>query len=166
MDKQFEDQLSRFVDGKVCVMGIGNRHLHDDGVGSFVAEALESSPELEAVDAGFIPEYYLEKVASKHPDTILMVDATDFGGEPGQVALIYPDKVAYSKVSTQAGSLRMLAEYMSARTHAPVALLAIQPEDISEGEDLSPPVSSTFKELLETLPAICGKHRNFDRFIS
>lgn len=166
MDKQFEDQLSSFVDGKVCVMGIGNRHLHDDGVGSFVAEALESSPWFDAIDAGFIPENCLEKVASKHPDTILMVDATDFGGEPGEVALIYPDKVAYSGVSTQAGSLRMLAEYMSARTHAPVALLAIQPVDLSEGEDLSPPVSSTFKELLETLPAICSRNRSFDRHMS
>ena len=129
MDKVLKEQLSSFIDGNVCLMGIGNRHWHDDGVGSYIAEALESCPGLDVVDAGFIPENHLETVAGKHPDTILMVDATDFGGEPGQARLIYPDKVAYSGVSTHAGSLRMLAEYMQARTHAHVALLAIQPAD-------------------------------------
>lgn len=157
MDKLLKEQLSRFIEGNVCLMGIGNRHWHDDGVGSYIAEALESCPGLDVVDAGFIPENHLETVAGMHPDTILMVDATDFGGEPGQARLIYPDKVAYSGVSTHAGSLRMLAEYMQARTHAHVALLAIQPADTSAGESLSPAVSDTLEDLLENLPAVCRK---------
>lgn len=155
MDKLFEQQLTGFIDGHVCLMGIGNRHLHDDGVGSYIAEALQSSSGFDAIDAGFCPENYLESIADKHPDTILMVDATDFGGEPGQVKLIYPEKVAYSGVHNRAGSLRMLAEYMTVRTHAPVALLAIQPDDVSEGESFSPAVANTARELLETLPDMC-----------
>jgi len=85
-----------------------------------------------------------------------MVDATDFGGEPGEVRLLYPENVAYSGVSTHAGSLRMLAEYMHARTHARVALLAVQPADTSDGTGLSPPVSKTLDDLLDSLPDICG----------
>ena len=157
MDKSLREQLNSFIDGNVCLMGIGNRHWHDDGVGSYIAEALEPCPGFDAVDTGFIPENFLETVADKHPDTILMVDATDFGGEPGQARLLYPDKVAYSGVSTHAGSLRMLAEYMQARTKAQIALLAIQPADTSAGESLSPCVSDTFKDLLENLPAMCSK---------
>jgi len=157
MDKVLARQLNNFVDGNVCLMGIGNRHWHDDGVGSYIAEALEPCPGFDAIDAGFIPENYLETVAAGHPDTILMVDATDFGGEPGQARLIYPDKVAYSGVSTHAGSLRMLAEYIQARTKAPVALLAIQPADTSAGESLSPAVAETFEDLLEYLPTICDR---------
>ena len=155
-------ELTAFVKGHVCLLGIGNRYWRDDGVGSLIAEALESctefaSREFDVVDAGFIPENHLETVAGKHPDTILMIDATDFGGTPGQTRLLYPDKVAYSGVSTHAGSLRMLAEYLCARTQARVALLAIQPVDTSEGEGLSPPVSSTLDALLELLPVICSK---------
>lgn len=157
MDRVVADQLSNFVGNHVCIMGIGNRHWHDDGVGSYIAEALEDHHDLDVVDAGFVPENHLEEVALRHPDSILMVDATDFGGEPGQVRLIYPEKVAYSGVSTHAGSLRMLAEYMHERTHAPVALLAIQPGDTSAGESLSPAVSETFRDLLENLPATCLK---------
>ena len=157
MDKILEEQLHSFIEGNVCLMGIGNRHWHDDGVGSYIAEALEPCLGFDAIDAGFIPENHLEKVADKHPDTILMVDATDFGGKPGQARLIFPDKVAYSGVSTHAGSLRMLAEYMSARTKAHVALLAIQPADISAGESLSPVVTETFNDLLENLPSMCSE---------
>jgi len=155
MDKMLTEQLSDFVHGKVCVMGIGNRQWHDDGVGSYIAEALVESTDLDVIDTGFIPENHLEEVVARHPDCILMVDATDFGGEPGQVRLIYPDKVSYSGVSTHAGSLRMLAEYLSKRTEAQVALLAIQPADTSAGESLSPAVSNTYKDLLENLPAMC-----------
>ena len=155
MDKHLSKQICDFVHGKVCVMGIGDRHWHDDGVGSYVAEVLDSCPDLDVIDAGFVPENHLEEVARRHPDCILMVDATDFGGQPGQARLIYPEKVAYSGVSRQAGSLRMLAEYMHERAHAPVALLAIQPDDTSAGESLSPAVAATFRDLMEHLPEVC-----------
>ena len=155
-----QQQLTAFIDGHVCLLGIGNRYWHDDGVGSYIAEALESCPEFDVVDAGFIPENHLETVAGKKPDTILMVDATDFGAKPGQARLLYPDKVAYSGLSTHAGSLRMLAEYLYARTQARIGLLAIQPADTSEGEGLSLPVSSALNELLEILPDICNKRRS------
>lgn len=157
MDRQLEDQLTDFIEGHTCLLGIGNRYWRDDGVGSRIAEALEPCAGFDVVDAGFIPENHLETVAGKNPDTILMIDATDFGGTPGQARLLYPDKVAYSGVSTHAGSLRMLAEYLHARTQARIAVLAIQPADTSEGEGLSPAVSEMFKYLLEVLPVICSK---------
>ena len=155
MDKQLKGQLAHFIEGRVCLLGIGNRHHHDDAIGPYLAEALESRPDYDVIDAGIIPEDYIETTAKKHPDTILMVDATDFGGEPGEVRLLYPENVAYSGASTHAGSLRMLAEYMHARTHARVALLAVQPADVSDGKGLSPPVSKTLDDLLDVLPDIC-----------
>ena len=157
MDGVLAEQLREFAHGKVCVLGIGNRQWRDDGIGSYVAEALSGCPALDVIDAGFVPENHLEAVAKRNPDCILMVDATDFGGQPGQARLIFPDKVAYSGVSTHAGSLRMLAEYMRQRTAAGVALLAVQPGDTSAGETLSPAVSETFRDLVKNLPEICGK---------
>ena len=155
MDKAVAEHLSSFAAGRVCVLGIGNRQWRDDGVGSYIAEALAEYPDLDVIDAGFIPENRLEEVARRKPDAILIVDATDFGGEPGQVRLIYPDKVSYTGVSTHAGSLRMLAEYLHERTRAPIALLAIQPGDTSAGEDLSPAVAESFRDLVESLPEVC-----------
>ena len=156
MDKQLKDQLAHFINGRVCLLGIGDRYHHDDAIGPYLAEAMESRPDYDVIDAGISPEDYIEMTAHKHPDTILMVDATDFGGEPGEVRLLYPESVAYSGVSTQAGSLRMLAEFMQARTHARIALLGVQPADTSDGKGLSPDVSKTLDDLLDSLPDICG----------
>ena len=157
MDEQFTDQLQAFARGKVCLLGIGNRYWRDDGVGSRLAEALQSQPDFAVIDAGFIPENYLEKVAAQNPDSILIVDATDFGGTAGQARLLFPDKVTFSGISTHAGSLQMLAEYLQARTNANIALLAIQPGDTSAGEGLSAEVAATLDHLLEILPVTCGK---------
>ena len=159
MDKTLTDHLRDFVRGRVCILGIGNRLWRDDGVGSYIAEALKDSPELDVIDAGFIPENHLEQVVAMQPGSILLVDATDFGGEPGQARLIYPDKVAYSGVSTHAGSLRMLASYLSERSKAPVALLAIQPGDTSAGETLSPAIAETCSDLVKNLPDVCQENR-------
>ena len=156
MDKQLKDQIAHFINGRVCVLGIGNRYHHDDAIGPYLAEALESRPDYDVIDAGITPEDYIETTAHKHPDTILMVDATDFGGEPGEVRLMYPDQVAYSGVSKQAGSLRVLAEFMKTRTHARIALLGVQPADTSDGKGLSPDVSKTLDDLLDSLPDLCA----------
>jgi hydrogenase 3 maturation protease len=156
MDKQLKDQLAHFIYGRVCLLGIGNRYHHDDAIGPYLAEALESRPDYDVIDAGTIPEDYIETAAHKHPDTILMIDATDFGGEPGEVRLLYPEQVAHSGVSTQAGSLRMLSEYLQARTHARIGLLAVQPADMSNGKGLSQPVAITLDDLLESLPELCN----------
>ena len=155
MDNQLKDQLTHFVHGRVCLLGIGNRYHHDDAVGPYLAEAIERRPDYDVIDAGIIPEDYVETTANKHPDTILMVDAADFGGEPGEVRLLYPENVAYSGASTHAGSLRILAEYMHARTRARIALLAVQPADTSDGKGLSPPVYRALDDLLDSLPDIC-----------
>jgi hydrogenase maturation protease len=155
MDSQFEEEMVHFLDGRICLLGIGNRYWRDDGVGSVLAEALEACPEFDAIDAGFVPENHLEVIAGKKPDRILFIDATDFGGAAGQVRLLYPDKVAPTGLSTHAGSLKMLAEYLQARTRAHVALLAIQPADTAAGDSLSPEVSHTVKILLEKLPEFC-----------
>ncbi len=155
METQLKDQLIHFIEGRVCLLGIGNRYHHDDAVGPYLVEALQSRPDYDVIDAGIIPEDYIEMTANKHPETILMVDATDFGGEPGEVRLLYPEHVSYSGASTHAGALRMLAEFLQARTHARIGLLAVQPADVSDGKGLSPPVSKTLDDLLDVLPDIC-----------
>ena len=143
--------LTPFLKGRVCILGFGNRMWRDDGVGSCIAEALQDCPNLDSVDGGFVPENHLEVVASKNPDTILMIDAVDFGGTPGETRLLQPGDVAVAGISTHAGSPQMLGKYLEARTGARVALLAIQPKDTSEGTELSPEVSATLKDLVDKL---------------
>ena len=147
--------MNSLLQGRVCILGFGNRLWRDDGVGSCIAEALQNCPNLDSIDGGFVPENHLEIVARKNPDTILMIDAADFGGTPGETCLLQSGDVAVSGVSTHAGSPQMLGKYLEARTGARVALLAIQPKDTSQGNQLSPEVSATLTELVKQIKTSC-----------
>ena len=151
MHTELAGTLSRFLTGRVCLLGIGNRMWRDDGVGSVAVEALQEHPELHTVDGGMVPENYLEAVVGHDPDTILIIDAVDFNGRPGELRLLEPGQLAGSGLSTHAGSPATLAEYLELRTGARVGLLAIQPADTSQGSQLSPEVAATMRDLVEEL---------------
>jgi len=154
MTPETAKRLSSFLQGRVCILGFGNRLWRDDGVGSRFAEALESCPDLDAVDGGFVPENHLEAVVRTKPDAVLLVDAADFGGTPGQISLLQPEDTALSGVSTHSGSPQMLARYLETRCGARVGLLGIQPGDTSEGDKLSEEVAAAMSELVKNLPVL------------
>ena len=143
--------LYRFLTGRVCLLGIGNRMWRDDGVGSVTVEALQDHPGFDTVDGGMVPENYLETVVGRNPDTILIIDAVDFNGRPGELRLLEPGQLAGSGLSTHAGSPATLAQYLELRTGARVGLLAIQPGDTSEGSQLSPEVAATMRDLVQEM---------------
>ena len=142
-------KLSDFLTGNVVILGFGNRMWADDGAGSHAAEALARAPGLTAIDGGFTPENHLEKVVQSQPDSILLIDASDFGGQPGELKLVNPDELAQSGFSTHSGSPAMLARYLEARCGAKVALLAIQPAETHASQQLSESVSSALGTLVD-----------------
>jgi len=146
--------LAEFLQGRICIFGFGNRMWSDDGAGSLLAESLQGTDGLEAIDGGMVPENHLEAVVRTQPDTILMVDATDFDGTPGELCLLQGKEVAMCGVSTHAGSPKMLALYLAARTGARIALLAIQPANSSEGRELSDTVQAAVNYLTKILQSV------------
>ena len=155
MDKAVEYMLSsrlkRVLGGRVVVLGVGNRCRRDDGAGSLLAEQLDGQTGLKAIDAGAVPENYLERVARLQPDTILIIDAADFGGVPGDLRILEPELVGPSGVSSHVLSLQTIADFLKARTRARLAVLAIQPADIGLGTELSEEVSRAVELLKEAL---------------
>ena len=151
------DRLRRFLAGeRVCLLGVGNRYRRDDGCGSLVAEQIGDRTGAVVIDCGAVPENYLEKVARLEPDTILVIDAVDFGGSPGELRLLGPDLISPSGLSTHALSLRMAADFLKARTSARLAILAIQPAELGPGEGLSDEVYRAVQSVEDMLVAVCG----------
>ncbi len=144
-------QSAGFLSGRVCLLGVGNRDRRDDGVGSLIAERLAKKCRALAIDAGSVPENYLENVARSCPDTVLIIDAMDFGGCPGECRLFDPDSIGPAGLSCHALSLGMTAEYLAARTQARLVLLAIQPADVRSGGVLSIAVARAAERVEEAL---------------
>lgn len=153
-------RLKGLLSGRVCVLGVGNRERCDDGAGSFVAERLGGRTGVLSIDAGAVPENYLEKVARSIPDTVLILDAVDFGGTAGEIRFLEPGSIALSGLSTHALSLQMTADYLKARTRARLAVLAIQPANVGYGTQLSDEVSRAVGLVQETLSNALREHAN------
>lgn len=151
-------QLMRVLNGRVCLLGVGNRFRRDDGAGSILAKRLAGCRGVQAIDAGAVPENHLEQVARCNPDTVIILDACDFDGAPGDARILDPKRIAASGLSTHAVSLQMVVRYLEARTRAHVVILAIQPADLGTGAELSGAVSRTLDRLADVMIGALRRH--------
>ena len=137
---------------KIAVVGVGNRLRGDDGVGSIIAEQLQSlvSERLLVIDAETVPENYLGVLLDAKPDIVLFVDAVDFGGEVGEWALVPLSVLADKIPSTHTVSLKLLGQILESNG-IESWLLAVQPSQIGFGMDLSEPVASAVQRLVQML---------------
>lgn len=148
------DDLKRYLKGKVCVIGIGNRLKGDDAAGPELIDRLSGRSRFHCLDAGVVPENYLEKIVHIAPDTILLVDAMDFGGETGSGRLFPADQVAGGGLSSHALSLRMACDYLRQRISAQIFILGIQPSRVHMNQPLSAAVRAGVERLADELSTI------------
>jgi hydrogenase 3 maturation protease len=141
--------LQALLHARVCLFGVGNRARGDDGAGSVLAERLRDTPGLCAIDAGTTPENFLEPAVRTRPGVIVIADAADLGGEPGDWRILDPVQLSTAGLSTHALSLNMAAEYFALRTPARVVVLGIQPATIAAVTGLSDPVSRTVQRMCD-----------------
>lgn len=128
---------------RTAVLGIGSGH-GDDFAGPYIVQNITATERIIPFDCGTTPENFLGKVESANPDQILIIDAADFGGQPGEARIIDPSKIQLS-VSTH-NPTGMLITYLT--TIAPVAVLGIQPASQTE---FSMEVKSTANEIITLL---------------
>lgn len=154
MDRNLNASLSDCLKGRVCIVGVGNRQRGDDGAGPRVIDARDPSAGGFWLDAGMAPENFLEPVVKEEPDSILIVDAVAFGGDPGECQLIDPIKMETAAVSTHAGSLDTLCLYLANRTGAQIKVLGIQPKSLDSTSGLSPPVEEAVIASAQSLSSL------------
>lgn len=100
-----EDVYPEHCTKSVVVLGCGNVLIGDDGFGCSVARRLSASGKLPpwatVIEAGTaVREILLDIVLSdRRPAVVVVVDAMDWGGEPGEVSEVPLDRISASKVS-------------------------------------------------------------------
>jgi len=149
------NQLTKLKDrlqGKVSIVGIGNRLRNDDGVGPEIINRLKNPlPRLLLFDVGEVPENYLGKIVKQRPDTIVLIDAVDFGSSPGTIKIIEKDDIRDESLSTHNASLNLVAKYLQKETSADVFLLGIQPKTTEFGREISQPVREGLEKIVRML---------------
>jgi hydrogenase 3 maturation protease len=155
---RIQDLASKFK-GRVVMIGVGNPLKGDDGAGPFFIRGLSqicgrsrrigTVPVL--VDAGEVPENYTGAVTKAKPDTVVIVDAADFSGKPGEIKIFRAEEISGAGLATHSMSLGVFTEYLKQETGAEIFLLAIQPKAVKPGASLSKEVKSSINNLIKML---------------
>jgi len=150
--KDLRQHLGELLQGRVCLMGLGNVDCGDDGFGVRLAEELLEAGVPDVVVAGTTPEHCVGRIAGQGFDRLIFLDAVEFGASPGSVALLNAREICarYPQISTHKISLGVLAKWIRATSTTKVWLLGVQPQSIRPGETLTATVSAT-RDLLRTL---------------
>lgn len=154
----WEKRLGCVLTGTVAIVGIGTRG-NDDEAGLALLERLRGRTTAVLFEAEEVPESYVGEIVACRPDTVLLVDAVDFGGAPGEVGLFSQHELTgRPPVSTHRLPLGLVMKYLEAETRARVVLLGIQPDLESREEGLSPAVERTVAALADLLVGLLPAH--------
>ena len=121
------EHLKTHLKGKVVILGIGNALRSDDGAGSILASRIKDKVSHIVYDAGASPENYLSKIVKDKPDTLLIIDAADFGGKPGELNLLEQDDLKSVNIfSTHNTSISLTINYLRNNIKVDIITLVIQ----------------------------------------
>lgn len=140
---------------RIAVVGVGSAMRGDDAAGLEIAARLTrlESDRLLAVEAGVAPENFTSVVKRFEPDHVVLVDAVELGGDPGDVRVVDPDDLRDDSFSSHNYPISLLAEYLRRETDAEISLLGVQPASIDAGEGLSQPVEDAVQRLVDEITA-------------
>lgn len=147
------------------LIGLGNYAMGDDGIGLRVVEYISEAgldTGFKVVEAGndgiLVLTYFTEDT-----ERLVIVDAADFGGKPGEVTTFSPEDVNSCKqvgtVSTHEGDVLKLFE-MARRVGLPVPrtdIIAIQPARMKPDQGLSPELERRFEEYVRAALTCLGE---------
>jgi len=139
--------IKNILKGRVCILCVGNIDRGDDGLGPCFAGMIKGKTPYEVIDAGIAPENWTGVAARLNPDTIIMVDAIDFDGMPGEMRIFKGEDLRSGKISTHDASPKLLIEYLKESTGADIYVLGIKPEANGFCEGLSKSVRNSLEEL-------------------
>lgn len=146
------------MNSSVLVIGIGNILLTDEGIGVHAASALKKrysfAPEVvEVIDGGTMGLDLLPLFEGR--DKIMIIDAVDFGKEPGYIGIISNDEIPSAlktKLSVHHIGLSdvLYAAKLMGIMPSDVCLVGIQPKSIDVGLDMTEEIDGKLDTVIET----------------
>jgi len=140
---------------RLAVIGIGQELCGDDGAGCAVVAELQarcgSSETLLALDGGCAPENQTGPLRRFRPSLVVMVDAAEMGTEPGSIGWLAWEDTLGLGASTHTLPAYVLGRFLSESLRCDVALIGIQPANLSFGAPLSPAVRRAVEEVSSAL---------------
>lgn len=132
MFEELNDLISQ-KDKNVLFVGIGNVLKMDDGIGVYISNNIKNTGYVSALTAEVSIENYIGKINSLNPEILVLIDCADIRSPAGTFKLLPISQIQDMTFNTHNISLKRLSEFF----RMPVYILAIQPEKIDFGENIS-----------------------------
>src|SRR4030042_1465370 len=147
-DQSLFEQLNKLRDSPTVILGIGNILKGDDGAGPLVCEQLTAAKiSAGLIDAGTVPENYIQRIITKAPRTLLVIDAIDFGAGAGTIKVFEPQQLNSHVISTHTLSPRLFVDIIRRDIQVDVYFVGIQPAQTQLGQSVSAAVSRAIERL-------------------
>ena len=148
-------QLNILRNSTTVIVGIGNILKGDDGAGPLVCQQLKHAKICaDLIDAGTVPENYIQPIIKKAPRKLLVIDAIDFRATPGTIRIFEPDQLNSHVISTHSLSPRLFVDMVCQNVSVDVYFVGIQPAQMLLGQSVSPEVNLAIQQLSEVLTQI------------
>lgn len=125
--EQAARRLRAVLRGRAAFLGVGNELREDDGVGPHFVSMLAPGEKTLCINCSTCPENYAGVVSRHRPDAVVIVDAVDFGGVPGETRVLEPECMAGACAFTHGASPALLLDHLARLTGARILILAFQP---------------------------------------
>ena len=153
-NQQLFDKLNNFRDSTTVIVGIGNTLKGDDGAGPLVCEQLGGKVCAELIDAGTVPENYIQTIIRKAPQNLLVIDAIDFGAPAGTINIFKPEQLNSLAFSTHTLSPRLFVDLVCQDIKVDAYFIGIQPAQMQLGQPQSEQVNEAIQWLVSALTEI------------
>lgn len=146
---QWGEELKRAVKGRrFLVLGVGNEMKADDGLGRHVIDNIGIE---NKIFCGEMPENFINRIKSAEPEVILIVDAVDFQGKPGEIVFAEAEKLEKASLSTHSLSFSVMSKMLPGIR---IFLIGVQPESLEFGKPMSPTAKQGADEIAAALNAL------------
>ncbi len=143
---------------RIAIVGIGSPIRGDDAVGLYVLDLLKNMKlgDTLLLRTETVPESYTGKLRDFNPTHVILVDAANFRGKPGEVRVISTNSISGARLSTHNLPLNLYADYVRSSICPNLILIGIQGVNIDLGEELTPEVENGAKNLANLFIEILG----------
>ena len=151
-DKSLFQQLNNLRNSPTVIVGIGNILKGDDGAGPLVCEQLKRAKVCaELIDAGTVPENYIQPIIKKAEHNMLVIDAIDFGASPGTIKIFRTEQLNSNAISTHTLSPHLFVDMVCQNIKLDVYFIGIQPAQTQLGQPVSAQIDKAIRQLSKTL---------------
>lgn len=143
---------------RIVVMGVGSLN-GDDRIGPRIIELLElkSFSDVLLINAEIAPENFAGKVEKYNPTHVLIIDAANIQGHPGDTKLISKDKIGGQAISTHTLPLNLFMHYIESLISISIIVLGVQPLSIAFWAPLSDELEAAAVSIADTLYQILSE---------